>query len=188
MVLIVGLIFAVICAVIASGKGRNVIGWFFLGFFFGIFALIAACIASDVQAREQKETELAHENRRLQEQVLQERIKSERFQQQAQHRLDTHDSLLNVDTRSSASLPDHNQAIAGVSTPPPVPDNPEDSIYAQGWYYQQGESAVGPFDLHTMIAYLQQGSIPFTTNVWHERLEIWKPAEQVECLRRGGLP
>jgi len=41
-----GLIFAVICAMIANAKNRNELPWFFAGFFFGIVAFGAACFAS----------------------------------------------------------------------------------------------------------------------------------------------
>ena len=182
--IIFAILFAIICTMVASSKGRNPVGWFFLGFFFGIFAVIAVCIASDINARVHKEAELTRENRRLQEQVYQERIKSEQFQHQTEQRLDTHDQLLNVDTRQAPSLgSDHPQSLP--SAPPPMPVLNVDPVFETGWYYQKGSTAQGPLDLNTILSYLNQGTISFTTNVWHEKIEVWKPAEQVDCLRGG---
>lgn len=46
--LIIWLIFAVACAIIANNKGRSGIGWFFLGLVFGIFALIVVAVLSPI--------------------------------------------------------------------------------------------------------------------------------------------
>ncbi|MCG8700764.1 MAG: hypothetical protein MI922_22110, partial [Bacteroidales bacterium] len=98
--LVIAVICAILCAVVASNKGRSAVGWFFLGFFFGIFGLIASLIASDIGAREEKEKALEGEQRRLREQLHQERIKNEQLRLHTQHRLDRHDDLLQVDTRN----------------------------------------------------------------------------------------
>jgi hypothetical protein len=44
--------FAVLCAVIASSKGRSGFGWFFLGAIFGVFALIAVIAMPAVKGSE----------------------------------------------------------------------------------------------------------------------------------------
>lgn len=36
---------AIACAIIAENKGRSTVGWFFLGFFFGVIALIVIATA-----------------------------------------------------------------------------------------------------------------------------------------------
>lgn len=41
LLIIVWLVCAVLCAIVASSKGRSGFGWLVSGFFFGIFALIA---------------------------------------------------------------------------------------------------------------------------------------------------
>ena len=193
--ILLGLICATICAIVASNKGRNAVGWFFLGFFFGIFSLIAVCIASDVKARVQKELALANENRRLQEQVHQERIKLQQFQTHAQQRLDTHDQILNVDTRQTLTPSDEvlaplletgtDSVIPSETIPPVVDASPVDPAQEQGWYYQEGESAVGPMDRHALMSHLSQGIISTTTNVWHASIKEWCPAQQVDGLHNG---
>lgn len=34
-------VLGIICAIVAANSGRSIVGWFFLGLFFGLFALIA---------------------------------------------------------------------------------------------------------------------------------------------------
>ena len=55
--LILWIIFAIACAAFASSKNRSSIGWFCLGFLFGIFALIAIlCLPEEKQdVQEMKE-------------------------------------------------------------------------------------------------------------------------------------
>lgn len=53
-----GVVFAVICALLATAKGRSAAAAGVLGFFFGVFALIGYLIAGDsVELRVKKEEE-----------------------------------------------------------------------------------------------------------------------------------
>lgn len=106
MGLIILFIFGIICALIANSKGRNPIGWFFIGFFLGIIGLIIALVASNLEDVRQKEVEMQNEQRRLREQLRQERIKNDQFRKHAQQRLDSHDDVLGIETRSIHELPD----------------------------------------------------------------------------------
>jgi len=46
--IVVWVICAVVCAIIASSKGRSGVGWFFIGLLLGIFGLILiACLPSN---------------------------------------------------------------------------------------------------------------------------------------------
>lgn len=45
LVIIIWLLCAIGCAMIASSKGKNVGLWFFIGLLFGIFGLIAAALS-----------------------------------------------------------------------------------------------------------------------------------------------
>ena len=44
MYILVGIVFAVVAAVIARTKGRNAVGWFIAGLFIGPFALVGAIL------------------------------------------------------------------------------------------------------------------------------------------------
>jgi len=44
LILVVSVICAIICAVMAEPRGRNKIGWALGGFFFGIFAILLIAV------------------------------------------------------------------------------------------------------------------------------------------------
>jgi hypothetical protein len=54
MILFIWLGSALVTAVIASSKGRNSLGWLFLGVLFGPLAVLAVAIAGTDQRREQR--------------------------------------------------------------------------------------------------------------------------------------
>jgi hypothetical protein len=97
--LLIAVILGIVCAVIAQSKGRSVVGWFFLGFIFGIFGLVASFIVSDLKEARAKEEHMETEQRRLREQLRQEQLKTEQLRKYTQVRLDLHDHALNMDTR-----------------------------------------------------------------------------------------
>jgi predicted Zn finger-like uncharacterized protein len=102
--LVIAIIFGIICAVIAHYKGRSVIAWFFLGFLFGVFGFIAIMVVSNLKAARQKEDHIEMQQRRLREQLRQERLKTEQLRKYTQVRLDAHDKELNIDTRHIGPL------------------------------------------------------------------------------------
>ena len=106
LLIIVGLIAGTICALVANQKGRNPIGWFFLGFFFGLFGVIASLVVSNLNEFRQREESMEIEQKRLREQLHQERIKTEKLRQYTQMRLDIHDKELKIDTRNIGHLLD----------------------------------------------------------------------------------
>lgn len=109
---IILLIFGIICAAIANSKGRSAIAWFFIGFFFHIFGLVILLVVGNLKDARQKEMEMENEQRRLREQLRQERIKNDQFRKHAQGRLDTHDDALGLETRNIQPLLDkHDDAL-----------------------------------------------------------------------------
>lgn len=46
---VVWLICAICCSIIARKKGRSAVGWFFCGFFFGLIGLIIVCCLSSIK-------------------------------------------------------------------------------------------------------------------------------------------
>ena len=99
MVLIFMVILGAITAAIAHAKGRNAVGWFFVGFFFGLLGLIVAFVVSDVGAERAARDSIRSDNRRLREQLRQEKLKNQRFREHALRRIDAHDRHLGLDTR-----------------------------------------------------------------------------------------
>ncbi|MEX0716899.1 MAG: DUF4339 domain-containing protein [Planctomycetaceae bacterium] len=90
-----------IAAAIAHHKGRSAIGWFFMGFFFSLIGIVIVAVLPNVREEQERQRYLDRENRRLREQLNQERVKSESFRQYASQRLDTHDRHLGVDTHQA---------------------------------------------------------------------------------------
>ena len=109
---IIALILGVICAAIANSKGRSVIGWFFIGFLFGILGLIIVLVVGNFKDAMLKAIDMENEQRRLREQLRQERIKNDQFRKHTQGRLDTHDDALGLETRNIQPLLDkHDDAL-----------------------------------------------------------------------------
>lgn len=99
--LVILIIFGIICACIASSKGRSEVGWFFIGFFLGLIGLILIACLSNLKEEAAKQEHMLNEQRRLREQLRQERMRNQSFQQYTANRLDAHDSALSIDTRSA---------------------------------------------------------------------------------------
>ena len=95
---IIMLVFGSICSLIANSKGRSAVGWFFIGFFFHLFALILVLVLSDLTKEERRYGNLERENKRLREQVRKDRMIADRRHAQVARRLGAHDRVLKVET------------------------------------------------------------------------------------------
>lgn len=111
IILVVRLITGAIAAAIASAKGRSEVGWFFGGFFLDLIGIIIVACLSNLKDERARQSHHERENRRLREQLRQERYKGEAFRQHTAARLDAHDQSLGVDTRGMhAALPQQAEA------------------------------------------------------------------------------
>lgn len=116
ILILMGSIIGGICAGIASSKGRSTGGWFAGGFAVGFLTgilggwipiVIVACLSNLKEEQSHRDFQ-ARENRRLREQLRQERLKNEAFRQHTFARLDAHDHQLGVDTKQTyTALPGH---------------------------------------------------------------------------------
>ncbi len=99
-----GLILSFICgaiaAVVAHNKNRSAIGWFFGGFFLGIIGIVIVSVLKDPKEEQRLKDEAEQENRRLREQLNQEKVKNEVFREHTHKRLDAHDSHLGINTKN----------------------------------------------------------------------------------------
>lgn len=206
--LIVMVVLGVITAAIASSKGRSVAGWFFVGFFAGcIGTIIILCMSNLKQERAYRE-QVESEQRRLREQLRQERMKTESFRQYSLSRLDSHDQILGVDTRSAAALPGAplQQALpadpwAGVPTTPLPPSTPEQALAGlvqpanpgaapplpseeePSWYYEVAGKPFGPATESDIRRLLRSKQISSKTLLWTEGMGQWTLARHVETFR-----
>ena len=173
--LILWAVFGVACASVAHSRGRNPVGWFFIGLLGGCFSLAILFVIPDLKKeREQQERELQR-RRRLEEELMQERNKNQAFRGHATDRLNQHDDALGIDTRTAAP---------GLKAPPPPPVQLEDGMPPSGWYrvnaQQQGE---GPFSLAQLREAVADGTLLRETLVWHESMKDWKPAHETPLAK-----
>lgn len=165
------LIFAAICGVVAHKKGRNVLGWTALGLL-GWIPLVIVCCLPNLTEQAQRDAHIAEENRRLREQLRQERIKGESFRQHAAARLDAHDEHLGLDTRTAGPALGTGEQAAGQLGAGMTEDAPR-------WYYGLRGQTLGPVTAAEIIRLIQQAAISRETLVWAEELVEWQPAGQV---------
>ncbi|MEZ5978570.1 MAG: DUF4339 domain-containing protein [Planctomycetota bacterium] len=164
MGLIIALAFAFGCAAVASSKGRNTVGWFVFGFFFNVIALIIAAVVPDLKKEEQRHRQTNVGQSRIKEQVRQERMRREAFENHTLARLDAHDANAGIDTRAIA--------------PPPLP--PQLAAAADPkWYYESGGKSCGPVPETELRALLEDGSLQDDTLVWCEGMHDWAPARTI---------
>ena len=104
--LVIGVICGIIATAIASSKNRSPVGWFFIGFFTGIIGIIIVAVLDDPEEKSRKDEALQRSNRRLREELSQERMKNERREQVMTNRLDAHDEALNMNTTQLDSTGD----------------------------------------------------------------------------------
>ena len=101
---VIALIMGTVCAIVANSKGRSAVGWFFIGFLFGLIALIIVAVMPNLKEQQSKEKAQKRENRRLKEMLRQEQLKNESFRKHAIERLDKHDEVLEISTKHTTAI------------------------------------------------------------------------------------
>jgi len=179
--LIVGLICGGACALIAHGKGRSPIAWFFIGLILGVIGVVMSLVSSNRKQIDYTRIQQDQENRRLREQLRQERIKHETLRDYTMRRLDAHDQVLGVDTRSLQALPTDNPqnllptAEVAIPASPAATQQPAPP-HSNAWYFEQNGETRGPVPpevIHTMLA---ENQLSGTTLLWADHLPDWRPA------------
>ena len=179
--LIIAVVMGGVTAAIASSKGRNTVGWFFIGFFLGCIGLIIIGCLSNLNEEQAKWAAQDIEQRRLREQLRQEQLKNEALRQHAVARLDLHDQQLGVDTRQAA--PPLNLAMAPrpllllpeVAKPPP-------GYPGTDWYLVEDGNQQGPYNYALLHKRARQGTLSPATMVWVAGMKDWQPARLIPNL------
>lgn len=177
------LVFGGACAGIASSKGRNALGWFAIGFFFGCIGLIIILCLSNVNEENARWNAQQIEQQRLREQLRQEQIKNEALRQHTISRLDKHDEHLGVDTRQTAPVlanvaqPNVNIGLSQGNEPPPPQGYPTDN-----WYIETNGQQDGPYPWVLVCRRARQGGLTPSTRVWAEGMENWVEASEIPTL------
>jgi hypothetical protein len=169
--LIIMAILGIVVAVIASQRGRNPLGWFFIGLIAGCIGLILVLVLPDLKQQRARDEADRKEKRRLRELLAQERMKNQSFRGHTSQRLDAHDRVLGVDTRLGSG-----EAPARVPLPPPPPD---EDMPSEGWYVARpGGQSEGPLSLLDVRGRVDRREVRGATLVWHESLDDWMPLNQ----------
>lgn len=165
----VGVVFGILCAVIASGRGRSPIAWFLLGCLLTCVSLIILLVLPDLKQVEERDRRHQIETRRLREQLAKERQVADQRHHQVERRLGVHDQALGVDT---AAQP----AVTGGGAPPQLPADAK-------WFYARGNERMGPVSDETIRHLLQAAAITGQTLVWREGMPDWTPVERTTEFR-----
>jgi hypothetical protein len=181
--LIIIIIMGAITAAIASSKGRNAVGWFFVGFLLGLIGVIIICCMSNLKEQREHRKWTERERRRLREQLAQERIKNEAFRQHTTARLDSHDTELGVDTRSANVLPGGQPAGALTSTPV-APQLSDQGNQVAVWHYEVNGQPVGPISEGSLAQMVIEKKLTSTSLVWKEGLADWKRVGEIPQFGR----
>jgi hypothetical protein len=135
-------------------------------------ASVAVTVLVSVRRHAASRRQAQTERRRLREQLRHEQLKNESFQRYALFRMDTHDQVLEIDTRRTPEL--------GHGGSYPALDATLRPVHAEaGWHYTENGSSIGPVPQATVRELLASGEIGPDTLLWREGQEGWLPARAV---------
>ncbi len=203
--LVLRVVFGGLCAVVASGRGRSGVAWFFLGFFLGCVGLIVLLVIPDLRLEQERRSKILNQNRRLREQVRKDRMVADARSGEQDRRLQAHDRALGIDTappapdvlESGSSQPRWQVAGPSVapadSTAPPSSGQAGRSEAAPGtstpsdhedraWYFADHQGRQGPVSLTILRTLWAQGVVTGQTYVWAEGMGDWASIAQVAGL------
>ena len=179
--IIILLICGVVCAIVANQKGRNAVGWFFFGLFFGLVAVIVSLVVSNKKEERARYAKAAAERRRLREQLKMERIQRQQAFGATNQRLDMHDRALGVDTGDGVApplLPSQQREVSALDAPLPSEADPPPQ-----WHYASpsGEQ-VGPITFAELASEFRSRHIGRGTLVWKAGWSEWHKLGEVDGL------
>jgi hypothetical protein len=167
--------FAILVAFIASSKGRNPVGWFFIGLFANCIGLILVLVLPDENQRRNLESE----NRRLREKVRMDRTTADRRHRETEKRLSVHDVALGVDTSEEAKRIGERERDEAEGRPDLKPNH---RFYSVNWHYSDGDDQNGPVGFDELKSLWTDGTIGAASLVWNKHLSDWKTVDSVRNL------
>jgi hypothetical protein len=172
-------VFGIVCAIMAPGRGRSAIGWFFIGFITQCLGIILLLLLPNLKLEEEKQRRRDEETRRLREMLKKERQVADERHDVNRTRLSVHDRALGVDT-STAEAP----KLAG-APPPPLPPGPAAPPEAM-WYFAQAGQQLGPVPASRLRQLFVDGEVDGKALVWREGMAQWAPITDVADLLGDG--
>ncbi len=168
-------VFGIVCAVMAPGRGRSPVAWFFIGVATQCLGIILLLLLPNLKLEEEKQRRRNEETRRLREQLKKERQIADERHEGHRARLGAHDRALGLDTSSAESPP----LLA--AAPPPLPagaaGQPEPL-----WFYAQGNQQLGPVPASMLRTMWLEQRIDDRALVWREGMANWTPLSDVKDL------
>jgi hypothetical protein len=178
--LVILLICGAICAIIAAHKGRNAVGWFFIGLLFGLLGVIVACVVSNLKEERARYARANADRRRLREELRMERMQRSQAIGQVNRRIDVHDRAIGIDTERAGKPP----ALPGaapqqIRAPRPANEKPV-------WFYAPpGGDRTGPVPLSQIVNEVKMGRLRLDALVWKQGWEDWRAAGDVPEISRA---
>ena len=176
-----GIIFGIICAIVADSRGRSAIAWFFIGFFLPCIGLVILLVSPDLQVMERRDNDLSLENRRLREKIRRDRILADSRHTETLRRIDLHDSILQVDTSTPPSLEGHLDTAQILDQSGEECDKEACEFAENTWWYADPNEAqqVGPVTFDALRQLWKNKTIGAQTLVWCEMFGDWEKINDV---------
>ncbi|MBI5361293.1 MAG: DUF4339 domain-containing protein [Planctomycetes bacterium] len=168
----IGAVFGTVTAILAHSRGRNTVGWFFIGFLTGCIGLIILLCISDLKEEKAKWQAAEQRQRRLSEQLRQEKLKTQTFREHVVNRLDVHDKALNMDTKQLGGDEQQNLLL-----------NASKSNEELMWYYICREKQVGPVSFTDLQIAYRGAIIDANSLIWNETFTDWLVLSKVPGLK-----
>ena len=200
VVFVIWLVCGVISAAIASSKGRSAVGWFFGGVFLGLIGIIIIACLSNLNEERNRRNYVDWQQRRTQEQIYQEQVKNQAFQQYTAARLDQHDQHLGLNTRPANQnltygdggnqnyLPGQGQAVASGF------QQPQANTQAAAWHViDSTNQRLGPLSIQQITSLINEQRLTRSSLAWSQIKNAWCPISEVQELadlfpNQGPLP
>jgi uncharacterized protein (DUF58 family) len=172
--IVIFLVCGVLCAIVAAHKGRNAVGWFFIGFLFNLLALIMVCVVSNLKEQRARFERANQDRRRLREELRMERMQRTQAMGQVHQRIDIHDRAIGISTAKAGTPP----ALPASAPPQVIPPRPE--TQKPRWFYAPpGGEKVGPVHFTKLANEFRMGRLHEDTLIWKQGWEDWRPASEV---------
>lgn len=177
-----------IASAIAYYKGRNVVGWFFGGFFLNIIGIVIVAVIPNLKEQQAQREYTENEHRRLKERLKQEQVKVESFRKHALSRLDAHDAHLGIDTKQLTALPpsyETDPLLLDDETSHESDQTQSTSAFSQTrkWQYQWNQEKHGPISESDLVGKFMTGQLTGSTLVWNDDLTTWTRADDIPMLK-----
>ncbi len=173
-----GVIFGIVCLLMAQARGRSAVGWAIGGFFFGCLAFILLLVLPDLKALEARENRLRQQNRRLREKQRGDRRTADERYNEQNKRLRAHDIALDMDTQPPALAKPEQETVSQLTSHP-------SHIESEGteWFYATDGKQEGPITFGAMKSLWQANHINADTLLWSQGMNDWAPVDDIPDLR-----